>query len=152
MKSINDYYAILGVGPRASSKELKKAYRGLVRKWHPDKYLRDPQRLNTAKEKLQEINEAYHALQLHLANPTAPPFQSAGKTGRESRTANRQASKARVRRSPASLASLVRAYFALWQKPLAVLGRVLLETAKDPWIIAVCILMLALAIAIDWFY
>lgn len=152
MKSINEYYAILGVEPRASSKELKKAYRGLVRKWHPDRFLRDPQRLNTAKEKLQEINEAYHALLLHLASPKAQPAQFTGKAGRETPAASRKASRARVKGSQASLASLVSAYFAPWRKPLAVLGRVLLETAKDPWIIAVCILMLVVAIAIDWFY
>ncbi len=54
---MNDYYKILGVDKSASQDEIKKAYRKLALKWHPDK--NDTQE---AEEKFKEINEAYEVL------------------------------------------------------------------------------------------
>lgn len=53
-----DYYAILGVSRTASADELKKAYRALARKYHPD-VARDKK---AAEDKFKEINEAYEVL------------------------------------------------------------------------------------------
>ncbi|KAL0263840.1 UNVERIFIED_CONTAM: hypothetical protein PYX00_011141 [Menopon gallinae] len=53
-----DYYAILGVNKNASSEEIKKAYRALALKYHPDKNKND----KTAEQKFKEINEAYEVL------------------------------------------------------------------------------------------
>ncbi len=53
-----DYYNILGVDRKASEKEIKKAYRKLARKFHPDKNPDDKK----AEEKFKEINEAYEVL------------------------------------------------------------------------------------------
>ncbi len=53
-----DYYKILGVSPNATEKEIKKAYRQLARKYHPDVNPNDPQ----AEERFKEINEAYEVL------------------------------------------------------------------------------------------
>ena len=50
-----DYYAILGVQKGASKEELKKAFRGLAHKYHPDKSGGD-------EAKFKEINEAYQVL------------------------------------------------------------------------------------------
>lgn len=53
-----DPYKVLGVSPSASEDEIKKAYRELARKYHPDNYVNNPL-ADLAKEKMQEINEAY---------------------------------------------------------------------------------------------
>ncbi|MEL4105935.1 DnaJ domain-containing protein [Oscillospiraceae bacterium WX1] len=58
---MNDPYSVLGVAPNASDDEIKKAYRELVRKYHPDNYHNNPL-ADLAQEKMKEINEAYDAV------------------------------------------------------------------------------------------
>lgn len=53
-----DYYKILGVGRNASADEIKKAYRKLARKMHPDLNPNDKE----AHRKFQELNEANEVL------------------------------------------------------------------------------------------
>ncbi|HHW10059.1 MAG TPA: molecular chaperone DnaJ [Firmicutes bacterium] len=53
-----DYYEVLGVGKDAGEEEIKKAYRRLARKYHPDVNKDDPQ----AAEKFKEATEAYKIL------------------------------------------------------------------------------------------
>ena len=52
-----DYYKVLGVERGASDEAIKKAYRGLARKYHPD-----VSKEANAKEKFQEVSEAYETL------------------------------------------------------------------------------------------
>ncbi|MED6174785.1 hypothetical protein PIB30_072276 [Stylosanthes scabra] len=54
-----DYYKILGVDKTANDDDLKKAYRKLAMKWHPDK---NPNNKNGAEAKFKQISEAYDVL------------------------------------------------------------------------------------------
>ena len=56
--SKRDYYDVLGVGKSASADEMKKAYRKLAMKYHPDRNPDD----KTAEQKFKELNEAYEVL------------------------------------------------------------------------------------------
>ena len=53
-----DYYEVLGVQRAASSDELKKAYRRLAMRYHPDRSPDDPE----AEAKFKEVKEAYEVL------------------------------------------------------------------------------------------
>jgi curved DNA-binding protein len=54
-----DYYQILGIDKKASADEIKKAYRKLAIKWHPDK---NPNNKAASEEKFKKISEAYAVL------------------------------------------------------------------------------------------
>jgi len=57
-KNIKDYYYILGIARDASQDEIKKAYRKLSTKFHPDKNDGD----KFFAERFKDINEAYETL------------------------------------------------------------------------------------------
>ncbi len=79
-----DYYEILGVDKNVSDEDLKKAYRKLAKKYHPDA---NPDNKKEAEAKFKEVNEAYEV----LSNPekrkmydqfgTADPSQGFGGAG-----------------------------------------------------------------------
>ncbi|MCL2124378.1 MAG: DnaJ domain-containing protein [Oscillospiraceae bacterium] len=58
---MSDPYSVLGVNSTASDDEVKKAYRELARKYHPDNYHDNPL-ADLAQEKMKEINEAYNSI------------------------------------------------------------------------------------------
>ena len=58
----NDPYKVLGIDRTATDEEVKKAYRELARKYHPDNYVNTPL-ADLAEEKMKEINEAYDTIQ-----------------------------------------------------------------------------------------
>ena len=53
-----DYYDVLGIGRSADEKEIKRAYRKLAKKYHPDTNPGDKQ----AEQKFKEVTEAYNVL------------------------------------------------------------------------------------------
>ena len=53
-----DYYAVLGVKPDASAKQIKQAYRRLAQQYHPDKNAGDA----VAESRFKEVNEAYEVI------------------------------------------------------------------------------------------
>ena len=59
---MTDPYKVLGVARDASDDEIKKAYRALIKKYHPDKY-RDSDLADLANEKMKESNAAYEEIQ-----------------------------------------------------------------------------------------
>ena len=59
MASKRDYYEILGVDKKASVEEIRKAYRKLAMKYHPDKNKENPKE---SEEKFKELSEAYEVL------------------------------------------------------------------------------------------
>ena len=59
MAEKKDYYEILGVSKNATDEELKKAYRKLAKKYHPDA---NPDNKQEAEAKFKEVNEAYEVL------------------------------------------------------------------------------------------
>ena len=91
-----DYYAVLGVAKTASDAEIKRAYRKLARKYHPDLNPGD----KAAEAKFKEINEANEV----LGDPdNAANTTSSAPTG--GRTSNRAAAAARAARPAAGMST-----------------------------------------------
>ena len=88
-----DYYEVLGVEKNASDAEIKKAYRKLAMKYHPDQNPGD----KSAEEKFKEINEAYEVLSDADKRP--------GTTSTASRASTRTSTRTRAPASAAGLAA-----------------------------------------------
>ncbi|HEY7678879.1 MAG TPA: DnaJ domain-containing protein [Terriglobia bacterium] len=59
--SLKDYYGVLGVAPESTTSQIKKAYRALAHRFHPDR-LQSESDVHTGAEKMIEINEAFEIL------------------------------------------------------------------------------------------
>ncbi|MEH2459567.1 J domain-containing protein [Nostoc sp.] len=68
---INYAYEILGLEPGASPAQVKRAYRKLVKIWHPDRFLEQKQK-QEAEEKIKSINVAYNKLKSESPSEPLP--------------------------------------------------------------------------------
>ena len=78
MSDKRDYYEVLGVSKGASDDEIKKAFKKLARKYHPDLNRDDPK---TAEEKFKEATEAYEVLSDDQKRPIYDQYGFAGLDG-----------------------------------------------------------------------
>ena len=77
---MKDPYKVLGVPPDASDDEIKKAYRALARKYHPDNY-NGSDLADLAEEKMKEVNEAYDAVKKMRETGQSYSGQSSSSSG-----------------------------------------------------------------------
>lgn len=71
---MNDPYSVLGLSPSASEEEVRKAYRALVKKYHPDLNPGDA----AAAEKMKEVNAAYEQITKPGSNQTQNAYNYSG--------------------------------------------------------------------------
>ena len=78
---MNNPYEVLGVSPNASNDEVKKAYRELSRKYHPESYVDNPLS-DLAEEKFKEVQEAYDQIMKQREGGFSGGYTQAGYTNK----------------------------------------------------------------------
>ena len=114
---MRDPYSVLGVSQNASDEEVKKAYRELARKYHPDNYQNNPL-ADLAEEKMKEINEAYDTITKQRSGGFSGGYQQGGYQQNAQRSASSNPGYARVRNliNAGDLESAEQLLFQVWQK------------------------------------
>ena len=77
---MNDPYSVLGVTRGATDKEIKKAYREMSRKYHPDSYTDESQK-KWAEDKFRQVQEAYNQIVDERSGKTTGSYGSYGGYG-----------------------------------------------------------------------
>src|SRR5258705_9264453 len=68
-------YAALGIEPGASLGMVKRQFKTLVRRWHPDRFVGDPQGTIEANHRLRVINQAYNTIIASDFRPVVPQIR-----------------------------------------------------------------------------
>jgi curved DNA-binding protein CbpA len=99
------YYKILGLSSGASLHAVKKAYRSLVKEWHPDRFHGNIKLYKKCEEKLKQVNGAHDWLESHLsgnnynstsAETTGYAYEQAEQDRREAEAWAREDARARA--------------------------------------------------------
>src|SRR5947208_13566799 len=80
LHDLEDCYKTLELEPGASSDEIKRSYRELVKVWHPDRFAGNQRLQQKAQEKLKQINLAYERICTAKTNSTTPAAGPSGDT------------------------------------------------------------------------
>jgi hypothetical protein len=111
---IRDYFRVLELSPGATLEEIKRSYRLLLQRWHPDRYKPGSVMQTTAEDVTKELNEAYHQLcrkKRYLefrpkprasaaAGPTREPWPAARRHGWKAYQQAAEAAESHSHRSP----------------------------------------------------
>ena len=89
-------YEVLGVSEDADEETVKKAYRALVKKYHPDRYVNNPL-ADLASEKIKEINRAYDMIMNKTSDGQDGAYSRQGTYSRQGGAAGTQATFQNVR-------------------------------------------------------
>lgn len=91
MYSYQDCYKILSISHDSDWPEIRKAYKQLIQKWHPDR-IDDPVRKISAEDKLKELNLAYEQLSAYYKKhgqlPALEPFEQTARVEPETKPAH----------------------------------------------------------------
>ncbi len=68
MNNLEQYYQILNLKKTASLTDIKQAYRQQARKYHPDRFVNEPEKQEEAQEKFKQINQAYEILKAYFSH------------------------------------------------------------------------------------
>ncbi len=75
-----DPYKVLGITPQTSDDDVKRAYRELARKYHPDNYVNNPL-ADLAEARMKEINEAYDMIMNERSGKTSSASRGSSYSG-----------------------------------------------------------------------
>jgi hypothetical protein len=77
MDALRGAYATLELGPGASARDVRRQFKRLARRWHPDRFARDPQGQAEAAARMRQINAAYELIQ-SADSPAVSPVPELG--------------------------------------------------------------------------
>jgi len=86
----NSHFETLGVTPYSTQDEIKKAYREQMKKWHPDRFSNEPDRITEALERSKKINEAFSFLEKYIPPTKSSISTDVSKHNTKSQTSSRQ--------------------------------------------------------------